>query len=288
MRADNPAYGALLVSCAALMFASMGVLIRFASGELPNEVVVFFRNLFGLLVLLPLVWRRGVSHSLKTAYPLLHLLRSLCGLAAMYCFFYALAHLPLASAVLLNFTAPLFIPFIAMIWLKEPVGLRVTAAILIGFTGVLFVLKPGSGLYSQVALIGLASGAFAAVAMVSLRRLSHTEPPFRVVVFYGITCTTVSAIPLLWSWQTPGIQVLLQLAGAGTFATAGQYLLSKGYAYAPAAQIGPFTYTSVVFAASYGWFFWQEIPDWLSATGTLLIVIAGALAMRQRKAVVVA
>lgn len=288
MRADNPAYGALLVSCAALMFASMGVLIRFASDTLPNEVVVFFRNLFGLLVLLPLVWRQGISHSLKTAYPLLHLVRSLCGLAAMYCFFYALANMPLASAVLLNFTAPLFIPFIAMLWLKESVDSTVAAAIIVGFIGVLFVLKPGSGLYSQVALIGLASGAFAAVAMVSLRHLSHTEPPFRVVVFYGITCTAVSSIPLLWSWQTPGVQELLQLAGAGTFATAGQYLLSKGYAYAPAAQIGPFTYTSVVFAAGYGWFFWQEIPDGLSATGTLLIIIAGALAMRQKKVPMVA
>jgi len=288
MRADDPAYGALLVSCAALMFASMGVLIRFASDELPNETVVFFRNLFGLLVLLPLVWRQGVSHSLKTAYPLLHLLRSLCGLAAMYCFFYALANMPLTSAVLLNFTAPLFIPFIALLWLKESVGSRVGAAILVGFTGVLFVLKPGSGLYSQVALIGLASGAFAAVAMVSLRRLSRTEPAFRVVVFYGIICTTVSFIPLLWSWQTPDIEALMQLAGAGTFATAGQYLLSKGYAYAPAAQIGPFTYTSVVFAAGFGWFFWQEMPDGLSATGTLLIIIAGVLAMRQRKVPLVA
>ena len=80
----------------------------------------------------------------------------------------------------------------------------------------------------------------------------------------------------------------MQLAGAGTFATAGQYLLSKGYAYAPAAQIGPFTYTSVVFAAGYGWFFWQEMPDGLSATGTLLIIIAGVLAMRQRKVPLVA
>ena len=287
MRVDNPAYGALLVSCAALMFASMGVLIRFASHQLPNESIVFFRNLFGLLVLLPLVWRRGVSHSLKTDHLLLHLVRSLFGLAAMYCFFYALAYLPLASAVLLNFTAPLFIPFIAMVWLKESVSSHVTVAIIVGFTGVLFVLKPGSGLYSQVALIGLASGAFAAVAMVTLRRLSSTEPPFRVVVFYGIICTTVSAIPLLWSWQTPAVGVLLQLAGAGTFATAGQYLLSKGYAYAPAAQIGPFTYIAVVFAAGYGWFFWQEFPDWISVIGTLLIVIAGVLAMQQKKVPIV-
>ena len=124
---------------------------------------------------------------------------------------------------------------------------------------------------------------FAAIAMVSLRTLSATDPPLRVISYYGIICTSVSALPMLWAWQPAPPETFLQLAGAGCFATAGQYLLSKGYGYAPAAQIGPFTYTSVVFAASYGWLFWKEIPDWLSASGTVLIVIAGALAMQKRR-----
>jgi drug/metabolite transporter (DMT)-like permease len=282
MNVDNPARGALLVIAAALMFASMGVLIRSAAQVLPNEQVVFFRNLFGLLVLIPLLLRRRRLPSLKTARTLLHLTRSLFGLAAMYCFFFALAYLPLSDAVLLNFTAPLFIPFVAVLWLGEQVTARIVSAIVIGFAGVLFILKPGSGVHSWVALVGLASGVFAAVAMVSLRRLSTTEPPLRVVAYYALVCTSVSAVPMIWSWQTPPWQVLALLAGAGAFATTGQYLLSKGYGYAPAAQIGPFTYTAVVFAAAWGWLLWDEVPDRLSLSGTALVVLAGILAIRRR------
>jgi drug/metabolite transporter (DMT)-like permease len=283
MSTDNPVRGALLVSGAALMFASMGGLIRVASAQMPNEQVVFFRNLFGLLVLVPILWQRGGRIELKTAHPGLHLVRSLFGLAAMYCFFHALSVLPLADAVLLNFTAPLFIPFVAMLWLGEGVSGRLWAAIVIGFSGVLLILKPGSGLYGGAALIGLASGAFAAVAMVSLRKLSATEPPLRVVVYYGVICTLVSCVPMLLSWQAVEPRLLLMLAAAGGFATMGQYLLSRGYGCAPAAQIAPFTYTSVVFAAVYGWLFWQELPGWTSAAGTLLVVVAGVLAMRRQR-----
>lgn len=281
MSVDNPVRGALLVSGAALMFASMGVLIRVVSADIPNEQVVFFRNLFGLLVLVPVLWQRGERIDLKTGHPGLLVARSLFGLAAMYCFFYALSVLPLADAVLLNFTAPLFIPFVAMLWLRESVSRRVWAAILIGFSGVLFILRPGGGVYAPAALIGLASGAFAGVAMVSLRKLSATEPALRVVVYYSLICTLVSSIPLVWSWQSIDLRLLAILGAAGSFATLGQYLLSRGYGCAPAAQIGPFTYTSVVFAAVYGWLFWRETPAWTSAVGTLLVVIAGALAMRR-------
>ncbi len=282
MSTDNPVRGALLVSGAALMFASMGGLIRLAATHMPNEQVVFFRNMFGLLVLLPVLWQRGDRIDLKTAHPGLHLTRSLFGLAAMYCFFYALRILPLADAVLLNFTAPLFIPFVAMLWLGERVSGRIWVAIAIGFAGVVLILKPAAGLYTRGALFGLASGALAAVAMVSLRKLSATEPALRVVVYYGVICTLVSLAPALWSWQAVTAYSLLILAGAGGFATMGQYLLSRGYGCAPAAQIAPFTYTSVVFAALYGWLFWQELPGWTTAWGTLLVALAGALAARRR------
>ncbi len=281
MSTDNPVRGALLVSSAALMFASMGGLVRLALAQMPNEQVVFFRNLFGLLVLIPVLWQRGGRIDLKTAHLGLHLARSLFGLAAMYCFFYALSVLPLADAVLLNFTAPLFIPFIAMLWLGERVSRRIGAAIIVGFTGVLFILRPGSDLYGGAALIGLASGASAGVAMVSLRKLSATEPALRVVVYYGLTCTLASFVPMLLVWRPVSPPLLAILAAAGGFATMGQYLLSRSYGCAPAAQIGPFTYTSVVFAAAYGWLFWQELPGWTTVAGTSLVVIAGALAMRR-------
>lgn len=280
-QSDHPLRGALLVTLAALMFASMGVLIRAASTAADTEQVVFLRNLFGLLFLLPLVMRRGFAASLRTQYPGWLLLRSLLGLVAMYCFFYALSQLPLAEAVLLNFTAPLFVPFAAMLILGERVGTAVGVAILIGFLGVLLVLNPSHGVYSMAALIGLASGAFAGLAMVTLRKLSATEPAGRVVLYYGLYCTGISALPALLDWHTPPPLTIVQLAAAGAFATLGQFLLSKGYSYAPAAQVAPFSYSAVVFAAFYGWLFWSELPGWMTLAGTLLIAGAGVLAIRK-------
>lgn len=262
------------------MFASMGATIRVLARELDNDQIVFFRNLFGLLVLLPWLLQRGIGR-LRTDRIHLHLLRSLAGLAAMYCFFYAIAHLPLSEAVLLNFSAPLFIPFIAAFWLAEAVAPRVAWAIGLGFIGIVLILKPGEGLLSTAALIGLASGVFAALAMVALRKLTRTEPSSRVVFFYGVICTSVSALPMLWDWRLPSPDMLALLCLTGALATAGQLLLTRGYRHAPAAQIGPFTYTSVLFAAGYGWWLWGEVPGWLSLAGSVLIVVAGILAMRR-------
>ncbi|WJW76326.1 DMT family transporter [Thiohalobacter sp. IOR34] len=280
MHRDHPALGGLLTLLASLMFASLGAVIRSLSTELSTEPIVFFRNLFGLLILLPVLWQQGFP-SLRTRRPGLHLLRSLAGLAAMYCFFYALGQLRLAEAVLLNFSAPLFIPLIAALWLGERTTRPVAIAISIGFLGILLILKPGIGLFSPAAYIGLASGVFAALAMVSLRRITSTEPATRVVFYYGVVCTLVSAVPMLWAWQTPDAGQLLRLAATGLFATAGQLLLTRGYALAPAAQVGPFTYTAVVFAGLYGWFFWQEMPDLLSLAGAGLVIGAGVLAIRR-------
>ena len=281
---ERPLRGALLVGLAALMFASMGGLVRAASSSVGTQQTVFLRNLFGLLFLLPLLYRWAPSVGLRTAYPHWHLARSLLGLAAMYCFFYALGRLPLAEAVLLNFTAPLFVPIAAYVALGERAGRRVVAAIALGFAGVLLVLKPTVTLYSGAAPIGLASGALAALAMVMLRKLSATEPAGRVVLYFGLIGTLVSAVPALAHWRMPPSGALVQLAAAGAFATAGQYLLSKGYGQAPAAQVAPFSYSSVVFAAGYGWLFWRELPDAMTVAGTLLIAGAGVLAVHRQAA----
>ncbi|MDX1251876.1 MAG: DMT family transporter [Gammaproteobacteria bacterium] len=280
MYPENRAHGALLAIAAAFMFAAMGAVIKAASAHLPNEMVVFFRNFFGLLALLPWLLRGGVR-ALATQRFGSHLTRSLAGLAAMYCFFYAIAKLHLAEAVLLNFTAPLFIPFIALLWLHERVERNVWWAIIVGFLGIALILKPGMDIFSPAALIGLASGALAAFAMVNIRRMSETEPTTRIVFYFSTVSVIVSALPLLWRWQTPGPEALGLMVVAGIFATSGQLLLTRGYALAPAALVGPFTYSSVVFAALFGWLLWEEMPDALSLAGAVLVCLAGIMAMRK-------
>ena len=272
---------AVTATLAAFMFATMGVAVRFASAELPNEMVVFLRSFFGLIFLLPWIYHHK-DISLVTIRFYGHLSRSLAGLAAMYCFFYAIANLQLAEAILLNYTAPIFISVIALVWLKEKLSGKIMIAIITGFVGVCLILKPGYNNISQAAWIGLASGMLAALAMVSIRNLSTTEPTLRIVFYYSIITTGVSAFPLIWYWQTPDIKTLFIMVLAGLVASLGQLLLTYSYSLAPAARVGPYTYATVVFAAVYGWIFWSDKPDALMLAGAVLIIVAGIIALHTR------
>lgn len=261
----------------------MGALIKRAGADLPNAMLVFLRNAGALLFMLP--WliriRPGGLKTGRRAFAY-HLLRTLTGLGAMYLFFYAITRLPLAEAMLLNQTAALFIPFIAYLWLDERFGWRILLALAVGFSGVAFILKPGEALTEPAALIGLGSGFLAALSMVTIRRNTRTEPPARIVFYFSVLATLGAAVPLFWSWQTPTLPQTLLMLAAGGFAVAGQLLVTKGYAIAPPAQVGPFTYSSILFATLYGWLFWGEVPDAWTGVGACLIVAGGALAMRRR------
>ncbi len=276
-----PIRAALSATLAALMFASMGVAVRYSSEGLSNEMTVFLRNGFGLLFLMPWLYKRGLGY-FSTHRPTAHIVRALSGLAAMYCFFYAIAHLQLAEAVLLNFSSPLFIAIIALIWLGEEASVKLVFAIMIGFIGVCLILKPGADILKGAAWVGLVSAVFAALAMVTIRDLSSTEPTLRIVFYFSITATLVSAIPLFWTWHSPPWQTVLAMSFAGLSATIGQLLLTYSYSLAPAAHIGPYSYSSVIFAAIYGWIFWAEMPDSYTLTGAILIIAAGIITLHRR------
>lgn len=273
---------ALATVLAALMFASMGVAVRYASYSLPSETLVFLRNLFGFFFLLPWLYHKGFK-GLKTKRLPAHITRSVTGLTAMYCFFYAIAHLPLAEAVLLNFSSPIFTAIIAIIWLGEKMTKKLMLAIMIGFSGICLILKPGIGIFSYAALIGLISAVFAAMAMVSIRDLSKTEPTRRIVFYFSITATIISVFPMFWLWQTPDLKTLLAMVFAGFSATLGQLLLTHGYSLAPAAKVSPYSYNTILFAAIYGWIFWAETPDVLTLFGAILIIFAGIISLLSHK-----
>ncbi|HYW04309.1 MAG TPA: DMT family transporter [Gammaproteobacteria bacterium] len=280
MRRNDPARGALSVVLAAACFAAMGATIKVVSADLPNTMVVFFRNLFGLLALIP--WLVRLRPGLGTRRLRLHVFRVAVGLSAMYCFFWAIPHLALSEVVLLNYSAPLFIPFIAYLWLGEMVAPAVRLAIVVGFVGIVLILKPTPGLFQPAGLVALMAGMLAATAMTSIRRLSATEPTARIVFYFSLLATLISAVPLLWTWQTPAVVDILLLVLVGCLATTGQLLMTTGYSLAPAAQVGPFIYTSVVFAGVYGWFLWGETPGPVTVAGMVLVVLAGVLAIRRQ------
>lgn len=260
----------------------MGALIKIASPELPTEMVVFLRNLFGLLTLLPWLYKTRLP-SLKTERFGGHMLRAAFGLSGMYCFFYAIHHMPLANAVLLNYSAPVFAPIIAYYWLKERFSFWTYPAVGLGFVGIIFILHPTVAFITGATLVGMLSGILVAVAMVSIRRMANTEPATRIVFFYTTFSVLFSAIPLLWAWQTPSATALITMIGAGVFATFGQLSLTRAYALAPAAQIGSLIYSAVVFSALWGWIIWGESLDRSFLIGTLLVATGSFLATLDRR-----
>ena len=269
---------ALLATAAELAFASAGAVVKTAMETLSAGTLVFFRNAFGLVVLLPVLLYRGIP-DLRTPVFHLHLVRALAGLGAMLCFFYTLAQLALAEAVVLKMTAPLFVPLVAFLWLKEGLAPRVAVALAAGFGGVVLVLGPELATLSPAAGAALAGGILVAVAKTAVRRLARTEPGPRIVFYFAVIATLVSAFALPFAGalpEEPGAWGMLLAVGA--LATLGQLLMTRAFGLAAAAAVAPYTYASVVFAAPFGWLFWDEVLGPAAILGSILVVAAGILA----------
>ena len=244
------------------------------------NLLCFFRNLFGLMILAPLLIKAD-SKILHTDRLHLHLVRAGFGMAAMYSFFYALGHIALGDSMLIKSTIPLIIPFVSLVWLKESITRRVIIAGVLGFIGVFLILEP-NGDTDWASLVALGSSFMAAIAFVTVRKLSATEPTLRIVTYFAICGMSISAIPLLWAWQTPTSVEYLMLLGVGLTTTIGQLLLTRGYQNAPASSVGIFTYTSVPSGSFLGWLFWDDLLDKNSIFGAILISFAGLIILRTK------
>lgn len=275
-----PRAAAFMVA-AALLFAGMGLCVKMAAAILPNTGVVFFRNLIGLMALAPWLLRLR-RQGLGTRHLGEHLVRGLCGLASMYCYFFSLGRLPLAEAVLLNYSLPLFLPVVERIWFGTRLPGNLWQPLVVGFMGIALVLKPGPGLFRPVALVALAAAILAAVAQVGIRQLTATEPAERIVLYFALISTAVSAAPAAVAWHTPPAAVWPTLLALGVLATAAQLTLTRAYSLAPAGRVGPFVYTSVIFAGALDWIFHGTLPDVLSLCGAVLVIAAGIIALRAK------
>jgi drug/metabolite transporter (DMT)-like permease len=275
---DNLRLGALFAVLAALAFSVMAAGVKVAAREVTGEQIVFFRCATSLVVLLPWLLRHGAG-AIRTQRLAGHLWRAGFGTCAMFLFFYALAHLHLAEAMVLTYSTPLFIPFIAWVWIREPPPPVIFLAIGLGLAGIVLIAQPEAGLaVSPASVAGVLSGISAAAAMVSIRRIADTEPAPRVVFYFSALSTAIAAVPLLWSWTPVSGGTLALLVAIGVLATLGQLCLTRAYALAPAARIGAFTYVAVVFGGLLGWALWQERPDAASLTGMALVIACCLLA----------
>lgn len=270
--------GALYLLLSTFVFSFAGILVKLLSDELPLPMIVFFRNGGSLLVMIPwILIQRNASFATGCFWN--HALRALSGVMAMYCFFYAIANLPLAEAIALNFTSPIILPLMAYLVSREKPATRLWSLLILGFCGVLLILKPGYQAMNTAGFVGLVSALFASFAIANVRRLTRHEPAYRVVFYFSLIASAITLVPMIAAWVQPSPLQLAMLIGIGVLATMGQWCLTRGYAAGPAGQVGFFHYSAVIFGGITDWMIWGQAPDALSFAGVVLICAAGVATM---------
>jgi len=289
MTRQAPLLGISLKVASTLVFFVMATALKIAAETVPIGQLVFARNFFGLFPVLTMVAMRGeLGLAFQTHNPKGHLTRATVGLSAMVCGFTALYLLPLPDATAIGFAAPLFVVVLAFLLLGETVRIYRWSAVGVGFIGILVVLSPHlgdahlDGPSTVGALIGLTGAGFAALAMITVRKLCETERTSTIVTWFAGSATVLSLLTLPLglllpgqAWIVPdlptaGLLVLIGLAGG-----IGQILLTQSYRFADASTIAPFDYVNMLWAIIVGWVVFSEVPLPEVVIGAMIVIAAG-------------
>lgn len=265
---------------AATSYGFMIGTVRVASLELPPFQVAFFRNFFSLAVLAPWLIRVG-GRAFHTRRLGMQLLRAGFAFATMACLFTALALIPLATATAVTFAAPLFATAGGALILGETVRIRRWMATLVGFAGVLIVLRPDTVALDFGTLMAMLAALFMAGSMLSMRSLGLTDRPSTTVAIMTVGTLVLSAGPAAWVWHPVPDGLWVWLAALGLLAVTSQIFLTRAFAAAEASAISPFDFFRLVSAAVIGMVFYGENPDIWTWVGSAVIFGAGAYIARR-------
>ena len=236
---------------------------------------IFLRSIFGLLFFLFSARFHGGFGSLKTNRWPWHFLRTLLATGAMFGFFYGLSRMPLVNALTIAFTAPLFVTALSVPFLGEHVGWRRWLAVVVGFIGVLIVLRPGAGMFTPAALgVIIAALCYAGLALTA-RKLAATESTFALSVYVVTGPFLISGATLPGNFTIPTLTGWFLFALAGLCSVFAWFGIIGGYRRAPPAMLAPFEYTALIGAATAGYLIWNEIPDLWVIAGGLVIIASG-------------
>ena len=263
--------GIIYIILAAFCFAMMSTFVRLA-GDLPSAQKSFFRNLVALVFAAIILKKEkiGFSHDKKNL--LLLIVRATCGTIGILCNFYAIDHLLLSDATMLNKMSPFFAIIFSYLFLKEKVNFIQVFSVIGAFVGCLFIIKPSGNMDVFPALIGLIGGLGAGAAYTAVRRLGQRGEKGPFIVFFFSTFSCIAVLPLVILDYVPmTMPQLLYLLMAGLAAAGGQFSVTAAYCYAPAKEISVYDYSQVIFSAITGFFLFGQVPDTYSIIGYLLI-----------------
>lgn len=260
-----------------LLFALMVIAIRLASETLHTFEIAFFRNFFGMLVALPLLLRpgRGLGF-LRTSQLPRYGVRCLIGVLSMFCGFWAIGHLPLAQAVALSYSAPIFATIAAVLMLGEQVRARRWSAVALGFIGVLMILRPGTGAFTPGMLVAVTAALFSALVAIQIKQLAQVEPADRIVIWTSLFWVPMTLLPALAVWEWPQGTAWLWVIGAGTLGTGGHMLWTRALALGEVSALTPISFTQLPVVAVLGWLLFGQVVDAWTAAGAAVILGSNA------------
>jgi len=265
------------MTISAVAFAGMGAFAK-AAADVPVVEKVVVRNLISLVIAGVVAWRVGRPLLGRRQNQGLLLLRSLLGVAGVVCYFYAIDHLILADATMLNRLSPFFVAVFALFFLGERPQKAVILAMMVAFAGGILVIKPKFDLSILPALIGFSSAIFAGGAYTVVRSLRSRETPETIVFYFSLVTIVVLTPFAALDFHVPTGRETLLLIGIGVGAAIGQFGLTLAYRYAPAAGVSIYSHSVIIFSAVLGLAFWAEVPDLWSFLGGVLIIAGGVLA----------
>ena len=301
---NNVKFSIFCALFAGVAFSVNDIAIKYFTESMPLHEVVLFRAIvaliFTLTIFLPF---EGGWVALKTRRPLLHVMSGFCLVLANLCFFSALATIQLANAAAIFFIAPLIITALSATILKEKVGVRRWSALIVGITGVLLIIKPGSIDFEWAILLPLFAALTYSIKNIITRNMGLTETAVTMSFYLHLTFIASSTLMGLFfgngkfnesedpalqfifrAWIIPSQEMIWVILLAGISSALGGYFISQAYRHSSASLVAPFEYTTLPLAVFWGYFLWNELPDSFSAVGIILIMASGIfVAFREGK-----
>jgi drug/metabolite transporter (DMT)-like permease len=263
--------GALYVALGGCLLILMAALVKHLGKQLPVFEILFMRFLAGLLILAPVLWRNGIG-IVRTKRPALHFARGFVGFMGNICFFFALTHMVLADAVTIQFSRPIFMLFVAALFLGELAGTRRIVVALVGFSGILLITRPFGAGFEPWALSAAGGAFFGTLVIVCVKLLSRTEHTLTILFYFAFWTTVLAAIPAFYVWVTPTWTQLGLLILTGALGIVGQGCFTHGVTLGDTTFVMPFDYLRIVYSAIFGVLWFGEFPGVWSVAGAAVII----------------
>lgn len=260
---------------AVALFTLMDVLVKWEAPRFAIIQIVFFRSVFALVPLGVVLLKGRDLRPLRANNITGHIVRSLVGVAAMVSVFTAYSLMKISDAIAITFAAPLFATALSVPMLGERVGLHRWTAVVVGFIGVLIIVRPGTTAFDWAAVFAIAGAACIGVTTIYVRKLTRTETTEAIVLYFTLTTTACAAVALPFVWVTPGPLDLALLIAIGLLGGTAQIFRTKASKLADIAILAPFSYTALLWAMLLGWLIWDELPDGYTVLGASIVAASG-------------